>query len=305
MTTPLTIKTVSRCNQLFSVKTLHPTVSLIKFTGSAPLSQPVRLGLYAVWLTIGGGGSPALFGRREYDFSDGLLMVSSPGQLVDNRWWRGGCEEAEGRLLCFHPSWIRLLKSGREVGARSFFRYRPDEALHLSLRECAVLLREMESLEEELRWGIDECSQAILGDRMGLLLDYVGRFYKRQFITRREVEPDWVGATDAWLEHFFRSGLARRSALPTAEVLAARAGCSPAYFDDALKQATGKDTRNYVNAKRIALAESLLQQGTLGVEEVAETLGFPTSRDFCALFRRLRGEALGMPCCCREAGVLN
>lgn len=301
----LTIKTVSRCNQLFSVETLHPTVSLIKLTGCAPLSQPVRLGFYAVRLTIGGGGSPALFGRREYDFSDGLLVASSPGQLVDDNWWRGDSEETEGRLLCFHPSWIRLLKSGRETGAHSFFRYCPAEALHLSLRESTILFREMDGLEEELRWGIDECSQTILGDRMGLLLDYVGRFYKRQFITRYEMESDWVGATDAWLEHFFRSGQARRSALPTAEVLAARMGCSPAYFDDALKQTTGKDTRNYVNAKRIALAESLLQQGALGVEEVAEMLGFPTGRDFCALFRRLRGEPFCMPCCCHETGILN
>ena len=61
----------------------------------------------------------------------------------------------------------------------------------------------MDDLEEELRWGIDECSRAILGDRMGLLLDYVARFYKRQFITRREVEADWLGATDTWLEQFF------------------------------------------------------------------------------------------------------
>ncbi|WP_283388255.1 helix-turn-helix domain-containing protein [Barnesiella viscericola] len=302
--TPLTIKTISRCNQLFSVKTLHPTVSLIPLGGCMSLSQPLRLGFHAVWLTTGGGGSPVFFGRREYDFSDGMLVASLPGQLVDSDWWNG-CNGAEGWLLCFHPSWIRLLKGGREAGAHSFFRYRPDEALHLSLRECAALFREMDGLEEELRWGIDECSRAILGDRMGLLLDYVARFYKRQFITRREVEADWLGATDTWLEQFFRSGQARYSALPTAETLAARAGCSPAYFDDALRQATGKDTRNYVNAKRIALAESLLQQGRLSVEEVAETLGFPTGHDFCTVFRRLRGEMPGMPCCCREMGILN
>ena len=282
--TPLTIKTVSRCNQLFSVKTLHPTVSLIPLGGCTSLSQPLRLGFHAVWLTAGGGGSPVFFGRREYDFSDGMLVASLPGQLVDSDWWNG-CNGAEGWLLCFHPSWIRLLKGGREAGAHSFFRYRPDEALHLSLRECAALFREMDGLEEELRWGIDE--------------------YKRQFITRREVEADWLGATDTWLEQFFRSGQARYSALPTAETLAARAGCSPAYFDDALKQVTGKDARNYVNAKRIALAESLLQQGRLSVEEVAQMLGFPTGRDFCTVFRRLRGEMPGMPCCCHEMGILN
>ncbi|HIY48728.1 MAG TPA: helix-turn-helix transcriptional regulator [Candidatus Barnesiella excrementavium] len=302
--TPLTVKTISRCNQLFSVKTLHPTVSLINLTGCAPLSQPVRLGLYAVWLTANGGGNPVFFGRREYDFSDGMLVASQPGQLIDSDWW-GGCNKSEGWLLCFHPSWIRLLKWGREVGAHSFFRYRPDEALHLSLRECEALFREMNGLEEELRWGIDECSQTILGDRIGLLLDYAARFYKRQFITRHEVEASWIGKVDSWLEQFFRSGLARHSALPAAETLAARLGCSPAYFDDALKQVTGKDFRNYVNAKRIALAEALLQQGVQSVEEVAETLGFPTGHDFCTLFRRLRGELPDMPCRSPQAGVLN
>lgn len=96
--------------------------------------------------------------------------------------------------------------------------------------------------------------------------------------------------TDRELEIFFQTGKAQYERFPSSEDFARLFGCSPDYFNDMLKHETGKDTEDYVKFKQIACAEYLLKRGTESVEEVAARLGFPTDREFCTLFKRLKGK---------------
>lgn len=282
------LQTIAQCNHRFGTKTHYPLVSLIRPGQTDILPKQLRFGFYAVWLQETPSPSASVFGRTEYDFTDGTMVFLRPGEFAEcNLWYKEGCKT--NRLLCFHPSLIEMIK--KECGWKqfSFFRYRLDESLHLSLRERMVVEREMDSLDEELRWGIDEHSRTIICYKIALLLDYIDRFYDRQFITRHDINSELIKATEQWFDHFFRSGKIREKGIPSTVSLAERFNHSANYFNDMLKHETGKDTAEFVKCKRIAIAKELLQQGEKSVTEIAAELGFPTHRGFCSLFKKFCG----------------
>lgn len=280
------IESIDRCNRLFSTRTCHPQVSVIRLPQGIARPAVLRLGFYGVWLHPGGEDCPPCFGRQTCDFRDGTLTALAPGQAVEPELWRGGCGSTS-RLLCFDPALFDPLAPGCGSPRYSFFGYATDESLHLSHRERTLLERELTGLEEELDWGVDACSRSILSERIRLVLDYVTRFYRRQFILRHDANEALLRRTDADLLAFFRSGRAARMPLPAAADFGGRFGCSAAYFDDLLMCETGKTTQSYVLAKRLSVAEELLSCGAYRPEEVALRLGFPTDAAFCRLFRRL------------------
>lgn len=287
---PLTVKTIFRCNELCATPTVHPLVSLIRLSAKADFSASACFGFYTIWLRKWSEGCPLAFGRKEYDFCDSTLIAIPPETCVNDACWKNETGKTGGHLLCFHPSVMNCLKTGKRADYYSFFRYRPDEALHLSQRERMLLEREMDEIEEELLWGTDEYSQTILSERITLLLDYVTRFYKRQFIVRHDANLELTHRADRWLQEFFLSGKARYAQLPTPETFARQFGCSPDYFNDLLKHETGKYTDEYCKLKQISFAEKLLKQGKQSIESIATELGFPDNRAFCALFKQLKGQ---------------
>lgn len=295
----LAVGTITGCNKLFAAKTPYPLISLIRLDRAAEVPEAIRFGFYTVWLK-GWSASccPRRFGQESYDFHEAMLLPLPPGKKADCELWC--CDESgyrEGVLLGIHTSVMESIRAQRDPGAYSFFAYRENEALHLSQREKGVLETEMEGIGKELGWGIDEYSHTILCDRILLLLDYVARFYRRQFITRHEANRSRIERLDRWLDDFFDSGQARHRELPTAETLARTEDCSPAYLDDLLRHETGKNTSGYVRLKQIARAEKWLKQGGRTVNEVASELGFPSGAAFCALFQQLQDERRGRSRC--------
>ena len=125
-----------------------------------------------------------------------------------------------------------------------------------------MLEGEMDGIEAELDWGIDEYCYSILSGRIRLLLDYASRFYRRQFIIRHDENQAMLNRTDRQLNAFFRAGRARYERLPSAEDFAGVFGCSPAYFNDLLKHETGKDTARYVAFRELSCAGEALCRGT-------------------------------------------
>lgn len=258
----MTVRSITRCNRLFSATTANPLVSMIRLSAAEGIRQPLRFGFYTVWLRGWSDPCPALFGRRACDFGDGTLTLLPPGRAVEPGMWRSGSGQPEVRLLCFHASVFDPLETGRDSGGYSFFKYDIGESLHLSCREKAVLEREMDEIDEELSWGVDEYCHAILAGRIRLLLDYASRFYRRQFIIRHDENLAVLDCTDRRLGIFFRSGKAPHERLPSAEEFAGVFGCSPAYFNDLLKHETGKDTARYVAFRELSCAGEALCRGT-------------------------------------------
>lgn len=284
-----TIVSISRCNELFSTETRHPLATLIELPVTATLDAATRFGFHTVWLKSGCGCCASDLGWKGYDFSDAVLVALEPGEAVGEELCRTDCCGECGHLLCFHSSLTPVLQDDRRKGGYGFFGYRKSEALHLSQREWIVLEHEMERIDEELRWGIDESTHRIVGERISLFLDYVTRFYRRQFITRHDSCTEAVRMVDRWLQKFFVSGMAQYSEIPSVRFFAGRWGCSEAYFDDMLRAETGKYTSEYVDCKRVAFAEAMLKRRDKNLSEVAVQLGFPTDRAFRIFFERLEG----------------
>lgn len=89
---------------------------------------------------------------------------------------------------------------GANIRDYTFFSYRPEEALHVSLREKQVILELLDKINEELQRCIDCYSQKIISKYIELLLDYCERFYERQFITRNEANKKIIERFDRLLD---------------------------------------------------------------------------------------------------------
>lgn len=267
--------TIAQLNELFSGKMLHPQFALLRFADARSLPVRFSLGCAAVWLRSGYDPCRVTFGWKECDFTDGTLVFLREGAVLC-----ADCLKAcggAGRLLCFPASLCDNY---------SFFNYRKEESLHLSARERQVVEDLFASIDNELRWGVDEDSHAILADCVRLLCDYVSRFYRRQFITRHD-EGEWVvAAATEVIEKCFMARHAWRGASPSVEVISRQFHLSPAYFNDLLCHETGKDFDDFVKFKRIDMAAELLDRGR-GIDEVAALLGFSSTHDFCVAFKKL------------------
>jgi transcriptional regulator GlxA family with amidase domain len=75
------------------------------------------------------------------------------------------------------------------------------------------------------------------------------------------------------------------------DVLARRAGMSPRTFARRFRDETGTTPHQWVLAQRVALAERLLEEGDLPVEQVAARCGFGSAEMLRHHFRRLRSTA--------------
>lgn len=280
-----TFEDITRCNKFFSQETLHPLVSLIDLADAA-CDDLLQLDFYSVLFKEFSRCSCC--GQKEWDFSGGTAAFIPPGHPVNMEIWTEHRKQ-NGKLLCFHPSLIAGSPLEEHFGDYTFFRYRQNEALHVSERERDVIKRCMDSISEELHYGVDEYSRILLINKIELLLNICARYYRRQFITRHEADMEMVDETDRLLQEYFMNGQVSRKGLPGAEYLSRMLGLSPAYFDDMLKHETGKRTGEYVLFRRLAFARELLRCTDKTVTEISKELGFPSPQYFSSLFRKLTG----------------
>lgn len=281
------IETITQCNRLFSEKTLHPLISLVTLSDTQ-CHNLLQMGFYSVLLKEHAVECRCFCGWQECDFSDGTLMFLPPWRTLD---CNSPDREAKGWLLCFHPDLIRGTWLEGRIGDYTFFGYRHSEALHLSHRELTLMKKCMESVPEELHRGMDEFSIALINNKLGELLNYGARFYKRQFITRREINVEIIKNGEKLLENWFFSGHAHEGRLPDAEWFARMLNLSAAYFDDLLKHETGMGTEEYVELKRLDIAREQLSRTGRSVAEIAGGLGYPSAQYFSCLFKKITGLA--------------
>ena len=134
----------------------------------------------------------------------------------------------------------------------------------------------MNGISEELEWGIDEYSKTLLAGKIELLLNYCMRFYKRQFITRHEINKSILEKTNQLLENYFLTNKVINKGLPTIEYFSRMLGLSPAYFEDLLKHETGKNANEFILFKRIEFVCKELQRTEKTPADIAKEQGFPS-----------------------------
>lgn len=284
----LNIETVHQCNCCLGNKTLHPLVCAIDLSRANVTQRTIKFDFYTLLLLDSEYGD-TIYGRKYYDYSNATMVFLAPGESININ--QGNALPRKGWLLAFHPDFLCGTSLGHSIGCYSFFSYRLNEALHLSLRERNKAVACIANIEEELQHAIDCHSKVLISRHIELLLDYCSRFYDRQFITRNEVNKTILAKTEKLLDDYIRCDRLKNGRLPSAKYCADLLHLSPRYFSDLLRFETGKCLDEYFQLKRMETAKKMLMVGEDSVGMVAGKLGYPSVQYFSNLFKKLVGVA--------------
>lgn len=284
----LNIETIHQCNCCLGYKTLHPLVSVISLSQANLEQCTVKFDFYTV-LLIEGNGENFLYGRKYYDYSNASLIFLTPGEFIEMP--HNELLHQKGWLLAFHPDLLWHTSLGNHIKDYSFFFYKPDEALHLSLREKTRIIECLHNIGEELQHAIDCHSKTLISRHIELLLDYCSRFYERQFITRCDANKPIIRQTNILLDEYIQSGKLKKGDLPSAKYCADRLHLSLHYFSDLLFFETGQNIYEYFQFKRLEVSKEMLLKRGYTAGMVAEKLGYPNVQYFSQIFKKITGIA--------------
>ncbi|MDC8100534.1 helix-turn-helix domain-containing protein [Chryseobacterium rhizosphaerae] len=283
---PLKISSISEMHDLLQLpKPLHPLVSLVDNTrmtiNKEFLGRSFLLNFYKISYKYSTNGKMG-YGQGYYDFNEGGMMFTSPGQILSTD------ENAEycGYTLLVHPDFIRNYPLAKNIKKYGFFSYDTNEALHLSDQEKTMITGLLDSITHELNTAIDEISQDLIVSYIEVLLNYSNRYYKRQFITRKSVSNDLLSKMDTILENYFDHEETLNKGLPTVDFLASELHLSPHYLSDMLRNLTGQNAQQHIHEKLIEKAKEYLTLTNFSVSEVAYALGFEHPQSFNKLFKK-------------------
>lgn len=282
------IKTISEYHKLLGLlKPKHPLLSVIDFShvsfGATSVWKQFSTSFYTIALKQE-TNTKIRYGQNSYDFDEGMLSFTAPNQVFslsdpENI-------QARGYVLVFHPDFLNNHSLVEKINSYGFFSYSVNEALFLSKEEEDIIINLLKLIEKEYHNNIDNFSQDVILTNIELLLVYAGRFYNRQFITRKIQTNDLVTKTEKLLSDYFKNESSLQNGLPTVTYLAEALNVSPAYLSDLLKSTTGLTAQQHIHEKLIESAKELLRTTELSVSEIAYQLGFEYSQSFNKLFKK-------------------
>ena len=284
----VTFDTVQAFNAYYGQETLHPLVSVVRMDKEQGLKESlVKYGLYAIFLKEN-KGCKLSYGRTPYDFDEMTITTFAPGQslLVEPnpevkfpRW----------TALVFHPDFLNRTSLGRNMSRYEFFDYTSNEALHLSAQEIDIFRGVLSMIQQELNDAIDKHTHELIVSNIELLLNYLLRFYDRQFITREEINHSVVKKFTSLLDTYLAEQV-EREGLPTVAYFADKCCYSPKYFGELVKTETGRTAKDIINDRIILKANELLQSDLLTVTQISQRLGFEYPQHFIRFFKALTGK---------------
>ena len=228
------------------------------------------------------------YGRNLYDYQEGTLVFTAPGQVI-------GVQpnvktfEPKGWGLLFHPELIKGTPLGKHIQDYSFFSYDSNEALHLSEKERQIVLDCFSKIEYELQQAIDKHSKTLIASNIELFLNYCTRFYDRQFITRDNVHKGIVERFETLMNSYFSSDKPVTIGLQSVAYCAEELNLSPNYFGDLIKKETGVSAQEYIQSKVIDIAKERIFDINKSIGEVSYDLGFKYPQHFTRLFKQKVG----------------
>ncbi|WP_347838768.1 helix-turn-helix transcriptional regulator [uncultured Draconibacterium sp.] len=227
-----------------------------------------------------------LYGRTKYDCETGTLLFSAPNQtyIVKNI-----VVSSESWFIAFHEDFIRGLDIQKRIKKYNFFNYNVNEALHLSPKEEKIIKLIFKGIEAEYNNNQDEFSKEIILSHLEALLKYADRFYKRQFLNRKEINKALFTRFKEVLNDYFESNQLEENGIPTVEWLAGKLGVSHRYMRDTIKAETGKTAVDQINLYLVDEAKNLLLVPKASIAETAYMLGFEYPQYFSRLFKKKTG----------------
>lgn len=224
-----------------------------------------------------------LYGKTKYDHDLGSMSFVKPQQKVV---FKNVELEEKGFLIIIHEDFLPGTMLYNEIRKYGYFDYEVNEALHLSPAEEDIIWNLYFSIEKEYHNNTDELSKAIIVSHLDAMLKYAQRFYKRQFINRKQLTGSTVTKFNALLAANFEERKTKNIGLPTVAFMAEKLNISSRYLTDLLKQETGKTALELIHLFLIGEAKNLLTEGELNISEISHLLGFENTTYFSRLFKK-------------------
>jgi len=224
-----------------------------------------------------------MYGRTKYDHDLGSMMFVKPRQVIQ---FKNLQLDEDGFLLFIHEDFLNGHVLHNEIKKYGYFEYETNEALHLSPREEQIVWDLYHKIETEYNSNADEYSRDIMLTHIDSILKYAQRFYKRQFVNRKELTGKTISRFNNALSVYFGAGHLQTSGLPTVNAMASQLNLSARYLSDMLKQETGKTAMELIHIYLVNEAKNLLKSENQNVSEIAYTLGFENLPYFSRLFKK-------------------
>lgn len=286
----INLDSIDAYNKLFGLTTLHPLVTVVDLKKATKRIGRIRMnyGVYALFLK-NGINCTIKYGREYYDYQEGTIVSFAPGQIIDvDSTNEPMAPDVVG--LMFHPDLICGTPLASKINSFGFFNYSQREALHLSDSERKMFLDCLDNINVELEHPVDKHSADLISANIQLLLEYLSRFYDRQFITRHKVNSSVVAAFEKELSAVYSAG-ATLSEVPKVAYFAEKANLSPGYFGDLIKRETGNSPQEIITLHLINEAKRRLASTDTDISVIAYDLGFQYPQHFTRLFKRVTGKS--------------
>ena len=282
------IKSVGEYSELRGAETLHPLINVLDYTDLKMLEPAsYNYGFYCVFFKDTKCGD-LRYGKETYDYQEESLLFVAPGQILTVDKYPPGVKP-KGKVIIFHPDFIRGTALGNLMNDYSFFSYSSNEALHLSKKERETILNIFDLIKDELKQNLDKHSQTLVISHLQLLFNYSTRFYDRQFITRKHVNKGILSKFEDILNNYFSSDKPVMIGLPSVAFCADELHLSANYFGDLIKKETGASAQEYIQTKLIDVAKERIFDMDKSINEVAYDLGFKYPQHFNRLFKKKLG----------------
>lgn len=285
------LNSINAFNKLHGLPTYHPLVNVFDMKDATNEVNNVRLeyGIYAIFLKNGVNCS-IRYGRKNYDYQEGTVVSFSPGQVIDVVNDKPASGNGSPIGLIFHPDLIYGTPLAEKIASFGFFDYSQMESLHLSSEERGIFLDCLGKIGQEIRHSVDHHSAPLLSANIQLLLEYLHRFYDRQFITRHKVNSDVVAQFEKDLKEVY-SPNGTTDVMPSVAYFADRVNLSPGYFGELIKKETGTTAKEIITNHVISVAKHRLTVTNNDINEIAYGLGFEYPAHFTRLFKRVTGQS--------------
>ncbi len=282
------LDSIEAYNRLYGLQTQHPLVTVVNLNLATRMVNHVQMdyGVYALFLK-NGENCTVKYGRQPCDCREGTVVSFSPGQLisVDTE----VDEKAPNVIgLMFHPDLVHSTLLSFKIRNYSFFDYSQREALHLSVEERRIFVDCLNRIKTEIEYPIDSHTIDIVSGHIQVLLDYLGRFYDRQFTNRSKINSDILNKFETALKEYFDSGQSK-GGIPTVNYFAELFNLTPGYFGDIVKKETGKTAQKIISRRIIDYAQQCLACTNDDVSIIAYQLGFQHPQHFSRMFKRMTG----------------
>ncbi|MDE7119948.1 MAG: helix-turn-helix domain-containing protein [Muribaculaceae bacterium] len=286
--TTVKLDSIDAYNKLYGLETLHPLVTVINLTEATRSVNNICMdyGVYALYLKRG-VNCTLKYGRQPYDYQEGSVVSFAPGQLISVT---NVTEEVAPDVigLMFHPDLIYGTPLAAKIKSYSFFDYSQREAVHLSTDERHMFVECLDRIKAEISHPVDRHTAEIVTSHIQVLLDYMTRFYERQFITRHKINSDMLSRFITALKEYYAAGHSK-DGIPTVNHFAEVVNLSPGYFGDLVKKETGKTAQEIISLQIIESAKDRLTASDDDISIIAYDLGFQYPQHFSRMFRRITG----------------